>query len=116
MKKRKKQKQKQKKKKKKGVEWSKKGWCKECENKRSWHKETCSYNPKNIILINTAKNNKKKESNRTPFKVDVTCRDCGEKCLRERIEFKRATAPRCTACGGMLDAQRIVGVRKWRTF
>ena len=109
MKKRKKQKQK-------GVEWSKKGWCKECKKKRSWHKETCSYNPKNVYLINCAKKNKKAESTRTLSNVDAICRDCGEKCLRERIEFKRATTPRCNACGGMLDVQRIVGVRKHRKF
>ncbi len=34
---------------------------------------------------------------------EAVCRDCGKKSRIPRAEFFRSTAPRCPACGGLVD-------------
>lgn len=43
--------------------------------------------------------------------IDVKCRDCGLVQQGEKMQFWRASKPRCIACGGIVDAVKARDIR-----
>jgi len=51
---------------------------------------------------------RKKKRKGPTVTVKAICRDCKTENEVARVDFNRASQPRCIACGGMLDTNSIV--------
>jgi hypothetical protein len=51
-------------------------------------------------------------TNRCAKRLLAACRDCGWRTTRDRFTFFRGAPPRCTQCGGLLDAVGVVEPKK----